>query len=179
MTIDLIFIFILLSAAVKGFKNGMIGAAFSFAAFFIGLAAALKLSAIVAEYLQDGFDKPSAWWPAVAFVLVFFVVGSLMKMAAGIMEKALNFAMLGWVNTLGGFIIYAALYTLVFSVAIFYYDQIRHISEATKVESKVYAYIEPWGEWTMRSLGYIIPQFKDVFAEMQDFFQKVGEDLKK
>jgi hypothetical protein len=31
----------------------------------------------------------------------------------------------------------------------------------------------------MRSLANIIPQFKDVFADMQDFFQKVGEDLKK
>jgi membrane protein required for colicin V production len=179
MTIDLIFLFIMLSAAIKGFKNGLVGAAFSFAAFFIGLAAALKLSAIVAAYLQQGFDKPAAWWPVVAFLLVFIVVGSLIRVAAGVLEKALNFAMLGWVNALGGFFIYAILYTLLFSVVIFYYDQIRHISEAAKVESKVYAYIEPWGEWTMRSLAYIIPQFKDVFADMQDFFQKVGEDLKK
>jgi len=179
MTIDLIFLFLMLSAAIKGFKNGLIGAAFSFAAFFIGLAAALKLSAIVAEYLQKSFDKPAAWWPVVAFLLVFIVVGSLIRIAARVLEKALDFAMLGWVNTLGGFLIYAILYTLVFSVAIFYYDQIRHISEATKAESKVYAYIEPWGEWTMRSLGYIIPQFKDVFADMQEFFQRVGEGLKK
>ncbi len=179
MIIDLIFLFLMLSAAIKGFKNGLIGAAFSFAAFFIGLAAALKLSAIVAGYLQESFDKPAAWWPVVAFLLVFMVVGSLIRMAARVLEKALDFAMLGWVNTLGGFLIYAILYTLVFSVAIFYYDQIRHISEATKAESKVYAYIEPWGEWTMRSLGYIIPQFKDVFADMQEFFQRVGEGLKK
>ncbi len=179
MTIDLVFLFIIVYAAIKGFKNGMIGAAFSFAAFFVGLAAALKLSAVVAEYLQKSFDKPAAWWPVVAFLLVFILVGSLMKMAAGLLEKALDFAMLGWVNKICGFLIYAILYTLIFSVAIFYYDQIRHISEAAKEESKVYAYIEPWGEWTMRALGTIIPQFKDVFADMQDFFQKVGQDLKK
>lgn len=179
MRIDLIFFLLMMFAALKGFKNGMIGAVFSFAAFFIGLAAALKLSAVVANYLQDGFDKPAAWWPVVAFLLVFLVVGSLMRMAAGALEKVLNFAMLGWVNSLAGFLIYAILYTLIFSVVLFYYDQIMHISEVTKSDSKVYAYIEPWGEWTMRSLGYIIPQFKDVFADMQDFFQQVGEDLKK
>jgi membrane protein required for colicin V production len=179
MRIDLIFFLLMIFAVLKGFKNGMIGAVFSFAAFFVGLAAALKLSAVVAKYLQDGFDKPAAWWPAVAFLLVFLVVGSLMRMAAGVLEKALNFAMLGWVNSLAGFLVYAILYTLIFSVVLFYYDQIMHISEATKSDSKVYAYIEPWGEWTMRSLGYIIPQFKDVFADMQDFFQQVGDDLKK
>ena len=40
MWIDLVWIFIMIMALVNGFKNGLIGAAFSFAAFFIGLAAA-------------------------------------------------------------------------------------------------------------------------------------------
>ena len=64
-------------------------------------------------------------------------------------------------------------------MVIFYYDQILHISDSIKEESKVYAYIEPWGEWTMRTLGRVIPVFKDVFADMQDFFQEVGEDIRK
>jgi membrane protein required for colicin V production len=179
MAIDIIFLAILVFAAIKGFKQGIIGALFSFAAFFIALAAALKLSAIVAEYLQESFDKPGPWWPFVAFLLVFLTVSGLISMAAKVLDKTLDMVMLGWVNSIGGFLIYAILYTLILSVAIFYFDQILHISEATKEQSKVYAYIEPWGQWSMDILGKLIPVFKDVFTDMQDFFEKVGDDIRK
>jgi membrane protein required for colicin V production len=52
MTIDLIYLLILVAAAFKGFRQGMVLAAFSFVAFFIGLAAAIKLSAVVAGWLE-------------------------------------------------------------------------------------------------------------------------------
>lgn len=179
MVIDIIFMALLVFAAVKGFRQGIIGALFSFAAFFIALAAALKLSAVVAEYLQESFDKPGPWWPFVAFLLVFVVVSGLISMAAKVLDKTLDMVMLGWVNKIGGFLIYAVLYTLMLSVAIFYFDQIMHISEATKEQSQVYAYIEPWGEWSMDMLGKVIPVFKDVFADMQDFFRGVGDNIRK
>jgi membrane protein required for colicin V production len=166
-------------AVFKGFSRGMIAAAFSFAAFFIGLAAALKLSAMVAGYLQDSFNRPTAWWPVIAFVLVFLVVSGLVKMAAGVLEKTIDFVMLGWINKIGGFLLYALLYTLIFSVALFYFDQLMHISEQVKQQSKVYAYIEPWGEWSMNALGNLIPWFKDVFRDMQEFFGKAGGNLQK
>jgi membrane protein required for colicin V production len=177
MIIDVFFFLILVSAAVKGFSKGMIMAAFSFAGFFIGLAAALKLSAIVAEYLRESFND-AVWWPVIAFVLVLLVVAALVRAAAAVLEKTLDIAMLGWVNKLAGFLIYAIMYTLLFSVALFYYDQLWHISEETREQSRVYAYIEPWGEWTMRALGRLIPQFRDVFREIQEFFEGVGNDWK-
>jgi membrane protein required for colicin V production len=179
MWIDLLWLFFMAMAALNGFRKGMIGAAFSFAAFFIGLAAALKLSAIVAVYLKDSFESHTAWWPVIAFILVFLVVSGLVKMAAGFVEKTLDFVMLGWINKLGGFLLYAIMYTLVLSVLLFYFDQVMHISEEVKQQSKVYAYIEPWGEWTMNALGNLIPWFKDIFRDMQEFFGKVGEDIRK
>lgn len=177
--IDIIFVFLMLAALAKGFSKGMVGAAFSFAAFFIALAAALKLSATVAGWLMESSGSQGPWWPVIAFLLVFAVVSGLVKMAAGVVEKTLDFAMLGWLNKLAGFVLYAILFTLLYSVALFYYDQIRGISAVAREESRVYAYIEPWGEWTMQAIGNIIPQFKDVFSDMQEFFEKVGNDIKK
>jgi len=178
MVIDIIFFFLLVSAAIRGFSKGMIMAAFSFAGFFIGLAAALKLSALVAEYLRESFND-AVWWPVVAFLLVFLVVAALVWAAAAVLEKSLDIAMLGWVNKFAGFLIYAIMYTLLFSVALFYYDQLWHISDESKQQSQVYAYIEPWGEWTMRAIGKIIPQFRDVFREIQEFFEQRGDEWKK
>jgi len=179
MWIDLVWLFFMAMAAINGFRKGLVGAAFSFAAFFIGLAAALKLSAIVAVYLKESFDSFSAWWPVIAFVLVFLLVSGLVKMAAGVLEKTLDFVMLGWINKIAGFFLYAIMYTLIFSVVLFYFDQITHISDHVKQHSKVYAYIEPWGEWTMNTLGNLIPWFKDIFKEMEEFFSKVVENIKK
>ncbi len=179
MVIDILYIVILAMAAVKGFRQGLVLAAFSFAAFFIGLAAAIKLSAMVAVWLEESLNRPSAWWPFVAFVLVLLVVSGLVKAAAALLSKTLDLVMLGWLNKLGGFIIYAILYTLVFSVVLFYYDQIWHIKEDTKQGSFIYSYIEPWGEWTMNALANWIPQLKDVFHDMERFFEKVGTDIAK
>jgi membrane protein required for colicin V production len=177
MPIDIIFLFILALAAFKGFRQGLVLAAFSFAAFFIGLAAALKLSAMVAVWLEESFNKPSAWWPFLAFFIVLVIVSGIVRAIAAVVSKTLDLVMLGWINKLGGFVLYAILYTLIFSVALFYVDQIIHLSEDTKMQSVVYSYIQPWGEWTMQQLGKWIPQLKDVFADMERFFEKVGTDL--
>lgn len=177
MIIDLIYMLILVAAAVKGFRQGLVLAAFSFAAFFVGLAAAIKLSALVAGWLENSFDKPSAWWPFIAFMLVLLIVSGIIRAAAAVISKTLDLAMLGWVNRFGGFLLYAILYTLIYSVLLFYYDQLRHIPEATKEQSRVYSYIEPWGGWFMNAIGKIIPQFKNVFQDMERFFEKVGRDL--
>ena len=178
MWIDILWLFLMAMAALNGFRNGLVGAAFSFAAFFIGIVAALKLSAVVAVYLKDSFESHSAWWPVIAFILVFLLVSGLVKMAARVVEKSLDVVMLGWVNKLGGFFLYAIMHTLILSVVLFYFDQVMHISESVKQQSKVYAYIEPWGEWMMNALGNLIPWFKDSFREMEEFFGNVGRNIK-
>src|SRR5689334_13478331 len=53
MLIDLVFALIIVMAIIKGYQKGLIIAVFSMIAFIIGLAAALKLSTVVAAYLKD------------------------------------------------------------------------------------------------------------------------------
>jgi len=53
MFVDVIFVILMVMALFKGYTRGLIVAVFSFGAFLIGLAAALKLSAVVAQRLQD------------------------------------------------------------------------------------------------------------------------------
>ena len=53
MWIDIVFLVALIVAVVKGAMRGIVMALFSFAGWFIGLAAALKLSAVVAVYIMN------------------------------------------------------------------------------------------------------------------------------
>ena len=56
MIIDIIFLILLALAVIKGISRGFIVAVFSFFAIIIGVAAAMKLSYIVANWLQHSFN---------------------------------------------------------------------------------------------------------------------------
>ena len=108
---------------MKGFSRGLIMAVFSFAALFIGLAAALKLSSVVANYFKDSINIPSHWWPILAFAAVFIIASLIVKAAGGVVEKTVQVAMLGWVNRIGGFLVYAVLYTLLVQCCVVFFER--------------------------------------------------------
>src|SRR3954467_3587340 len=106
MIIDIITLVLLVLAIFKGIRNGLVLAIFSFLAFIIGLAAAMKLSAVVAGYLGTNTSISQRWLPVLAFAIVFFIVVFLVRLGAKAIEGALKLVMLGWLNKLGGIIFY-------------------------------------------------------------------------
>jgi len=170
MFIDILFLFIIITAVIKGFSKGLIIAVFSFVAIIIGLAAALKLSSIVAAWLQKSISISSYWLPFLSFALVMNGVVFLVKFGAKFIEKTVQFAMMGWVNKLGGIALYAALYTSILSVVLFYFDKMQLIKQETFASSKSYWFIQPWATKVIAVFGKIIPIFKDVFQQLETFF---------
>jgi membrane protein required for colicin V production len=43
------------------------------------------------------------------------------------------------------------------------------------MQSKVYEYIAPWGPKVIDNLGNIIPIFKDMFEQLQNFFAELAK----
>ena len=177
MILDIIVAVILILAIIKGYRQGLIVALFSFIAFFIGLAAALKLSVVVADYLGKSVKVSDKWLPIISFAVVFLIVVLLVRLGARFIQKTVELAMLGWLNRLGGILLYTGLYILIFSVLIFYADQLGFIKPETKNESVTYAYIQPWGPKLMEGLGKIIPIFKGMFNDLEDFFDGVSKQV--
>lgn len=177
MIIDIIVAVVLILAIIKGFRQGLIVALFSFIAFFIGLAAALKLSAVVADHLGNAVKVSDKWLPIISFAVVFLIVVLLVRLGAKFIQKTVELAMLGWLNRLGGILLYAGLYILIFSILLFYADQLNFIKPETKTESVTYEYIQPWGPKLMEALGKIIPVFKGMFQDLEDFFDGVSKQV--
>jgi len=175
MWIDIVFAVALIIAVVKGAMRGIVMALFSFAGWFIGLAAALKLSAIVAVYMQDHTNINAQWLPLISFILVFVVVLLLVQLAGKAIENAFDFTLLGWVNRLGGALLYTGMYMLLGSILLFYADKMHLISPETLSNSRAYALTAGIAPALIEGLGAIIPAFKNTFQELQDFFDKVGE----
>lgn len=177
MMIDLIFAALIVYALFKGYQKGMILAIFSIIAFIIGLAAAIKLSAILASYLETSVNVSARWIPFIAFILVFFVVVLLVRLGAKLIEKTFQMAMLGWLNRLGGILFYSILFTIILSIFIFYIEKLQLIKPETIQESITYTFIQPWGPYVINGFGKLIPIFKDMFTELENFFNIISNKL--
>jgi membrane protein required for colicin V production len=177
MIIDILVAIALVMAIIKGFQKGFIIAVFSVLAFIAGIAAALKLSAAVAIWLDTATNIGTKWLPFVSFLLVFISVILLVRLGAKFIEGAITFALMGWLNKLLGIILYALLYIIILSVFLFYTQQMSLFAASTIKESLTYPYIVPWAPKILEAIGTVVPWFKDVFEELGRFFGTINEQI--
>lgn len=175
MVIDIIIAIALIFAVIRGYQQGLIVAVFSVLALIIGLAAAIKFSAVVAGYIGKAVNVSDQWLPVISFAVVFLIIVLLIRLGAKLVQKTVQFAMLGWINRLGGILLFIVIYILIFSVLIFYADQMGLIKPEIKNTSVTYPYIQPWGPKVIDAIGKIIPIFKDMFNDLKEFFGHVSQ----
>lgn len=170
LIIDIIFAVLVAIAAIRGYSSGLVVAVFSFLAYMIGLAAALKLSALVAGWLGQNVNVSQQWLPVISFFLVFLGVVLLVRMGAKAIEKSLNIVMLGWVNKLGGMAFFIVLYLMIGSIFLFYAEQMKWISPETTRSSQTYPLLKSWGPSIINGLSVVLPFFQQLFEDLQQFF---------
>lgn len=175
MWLDIIFLIVLITAIIKGISRGIIMALFSLIGWFIGLAAALKLSALLAAYLQDHTAINSRWLPLLSFIIVFTVAVLLVQLAGKAVEQVFTMSLLGWVNKLGGALLYAGMYTLAFSVLLFFAEKMHLISPETAASSRAYSIIGGLGPSVIEAAGSILPFIKNSFHELESYFENIGQ----
>jgi membrane protein required for colicin V production len=169
MFIDAVFMVLIGLACYKGYSKGFIIAIFSVLGFIVGLAAALKLSTTVAAKLSEHTDF-GKWLPALSFLLVFMGAVFLVNMAGKLIQKTFETVMLGWANRIAGVLLYALLYSIIFSVFVFYAVQLHFINTDSVNASVTYPYLQPLGPKVIGGFGVVIPWFKNMFTELEQFF---------
>jgi membrane protein required for colicin V production len=175
--IDIIFAIFMVMAIIKGYRKGLVVAAFSIVAYIIGLAAALKLSAVVAGYLQHNINVSNRWLPFISFAVVFIAVVILVNWAGKLVQETFEMVMLGWLNRIGGVVFYAALYIIIFSIFLFYAEKIHLINDDSFKNSATYSFVKPWGPVVIDSFGKLVPVFKEMFTQLESFFASVSGNL--
>ena len=175
--IDIVFAILMVVACIKGYQKGLIIALFSIIAFIIGIAAALKLSAVVAKWIDGHASVSTQWLPFISFAVVFFAVVLLVRWGGKLIEKTFQMALLGWLNRLGGIVFYAALYIIIFSIFLFFAEKIHMLEPKTIQASLTYSFVQPWGPVVIDGFGKVIPIFKDMFTDLESFFESVGNKI--
>lgn len=170
MKIDVLFLLFMVMAIYRGLRHGFILSVCSAIAIFIGLAAAVRLSATVAAHSSAHFGLSSRWVPVLTFILIFLGVVVLVRLGARLAEKAMDLTMMGWLNKLAGILLYAAIYTIVLSVLLFYAVQLHLVGPRTLASSVTYPVLRPWGPVVIDEFGKFVPWFEGMFARLKDFF---------
>jgi membrane protein required for colicin V production len=67
------------------------------------------------------------------------------------------------------------IYTVLFSVFLFYAQNIGLVKPETINESVTYPYVQPWGPRVMNNIGKVIPLFKDMFGQLENFFEGIAK----
>ncbi|HEY6063236.1 MAG TPA: CvpA family protein [Chitinophagaceae bacterium] len=177
MLLDLIYAVIIILAVLQGYRRGLVVGLFSLVAVIIGLAAAMKLSIVAGNYIGKVIKISNEWLPIISFAVVFLLILLLIRLGARAIEKAVDMVMLGWLNKIGGIIFYAALYTIIFSVLLFYAAQMKLLQPETISKSVTYSFIQPWGPKAINGFGSIVPLFKDLFGELEHFFDGIAKKI--
>jgi membrane protein required for colicin V production len=177
MVIDIIFVFLLVMALIQGYRRGLIVAVFSLVSIIVGLAAAIKLSAVVANQLGNTVNVSDKWLPVVSFAIVFIVVVLLVRLGARAIQKLTEAMMLGLANRLGGIVLYVAIYITIFSVILFYANHVKIIKPEAIKASVTYSFIQPWGPKAIDGFGSLIPFFRDMFTQLEGFFSRIPEKI--
>lgn len=175
MIIDILVLIFLVLAVIKGLRRGLIVAVFSIFAFIAGIAAAMKLSVVVADYLKDSVNISAKWLPFLSFAVVFIGVVLLVRWAASLLEATVEMAMMGWANKIGGIILYAILYMFTLSVVLFFVNKVKLISDEAITNSVTWPILQPLGPWIIDGFGKLIPAFKNMFTELSNFFDGLAK----
>jgi membrane protein required for colicin V production len=175
MVVDILVLLAVVVAILKGYQQGLIMALFNTLSLWIGLAAAVKLSAVVAPSLAAYIPAGPRYLPMVSFILVFLGAIIIIRFAGKVLQKTLEAAKIGFINRLAGVILYLLLYLGIISVLFFYVNSIGLLNEAITEKSSTYSFIAPYGPAVLNATGLIIPWFKDMFAELNSFFEGLSE----
>lgn len=175
--IDIIFFITIFLAIIQGWKKGLILGLFSMICGLIGLAAAVKLSAVLAIHMNKDLHMSSRWLPVIAFVLVFILVVLLIHWTGRILESIVKLALMGWLNKLGGILLFIIFYGSIYSIILFYGTNTPFIGKQAINDSHFYSLIAPFGPKVIRFITGFVPYGEDMFTALEGFFDKIAHSI--
>lgn len=168
--IDIVFLILMALAIWKGYSKGLVVALFSFVGMILGMLLALKCSAVVAVWLGEETKLDAKWLPFLAFLLIIISVYFGVRILAALVQKSLEFAMLGWANRIGGILLYALWYCSLLTLVLFYADKLQLLSADAKANSQFYQFMHGFAKPLLSFIADALPFIKNILQQLSDFF---------
>lgn len=157
--------------------KGVIVALFSVVAFILGIIAALKLSELLASYLFEKGIVTSGWAQLLSYLILFVGVVILVRLLAKAVEATLEAVWMGWLNKLLGGMFYTFVSLMVISTFLWLGDAAKLLPAEQVAKSYTYPYIVALAPWVAEQVGLLWPMSKEVFADLEMFFNNINAYL--
>lgn len=173
MAVDIIYVSLLIIAFVVGFIRGLIASLFALIAMVVSVLAAVNLSRLVSEYLQNTLHWQSPYMPLISFVIICFAVLFIFRLLAKAIERIFSFLQLTFYNKMAGAILWALAITMLFSTLLWYGSMVGLPGEKIKTDSKTYYTLIEFAPLTNKVISYILPPVKNIFNNLSEWFENL------
>ena len=175
MTIDVLFLAAAAYGFFLGFKEGIVNTVFRTLSIFFALMAAFKFSPYVTEVLEKSFQTYNPFMFIGGFIVTYFLTMWVLRFAGDLVTQTMEVAHINLPNQIIGGTVLAGIFTILFSLLIWFADGARLIEPDTKMTSMSYRILEPLPQQTFKVLGDLKPTFQKFFqqtSKMMDEVQK-------
>jgi len=130
MGLDIFCVLFYAMGVYKGLSRGLVAALLTLVGYIIALLMAIKFGGTLAQFITNSVGKAAVWIPTVSFFVVFICIILLFKFLISLFNKSLEFAMLGWLNKIGGVFFYLGLYSLILATLFYWLSHISFLQTA-------------------------------------------------
>lgn len=160
----------------QGYSRGIITTVFTVFSILFGLVAAFKLTPGAARMLETAFKIDQTLSFPVGFLATLVLSLLLIRMIGQFIEKGLQKANLNFINQTAGGILLASLYTLLYSVLLWFGVSSTVVTVETSNQSITYPYIKDFPEKMKGVYAYVKPAFQDFWQESVHFLDKLEDN---
>lgn len=175
--LDLITVALLVLFFILGWSRGLLLSVFTLIAVIAGVLCSLKLSGTLAIWLLERGWVTSGWSQLISYILLFTAVVVLVRLLAKAFASTLRIFGLEWLNKLAGGLAYVFMAAVVWSSLLWIGNQMHLLTPETIVGSRTYDYLKELAPIVSAQAGRLLPFAKDIFQELQYFFDKVNQYL--
>jgi membrane protein required for colicin V production len=175
MTIDMLFLLIGGWGFYQGYTRGIIKTVFTVISIVFGLMAAFKLSPAATRFIETAFHTKSPFTFIAGFLFAFVLTMIIIRTIAQFLEKGLQAANINVINKFTGGILLASLYTLIYSMMIWFCDKSNIITPEAAGKSMSYPFLKEFPGKMKGVYEWVKPGFQEFWRESVKFMDRVQE----
>lgn len=143
-TLDIIILGLLGLGAYSGYKQGLFIGILSIVAFFIAIVLAFRFMHWGAEILAEKVESLTFALPFVSFIIIFFAVTITIRILAYMVKKALDFTILGTLDSFGGAVLGLVKWSIMISLLFWVGNSFEYkLPDHVVGNAVVYPFVKP------------------------------------
>lgn len=172
-TLDIILLVCFIPAIIRGISKGFIEQAIALVSLLVGAWLAFDFGSTVAGWLSPYLKVSEQVLNIISFVVIIVVVIIVLNLIGKAIAKALELALMGWMDKLLGLVFALFKAALIIGLLIMAFDGLNKktewVKEETIAESKLYLPVKSVAE-------KVFPYIKDFVSDAQETIHGLEED---